>query len=202
VKAQEIDGLRALVDRRRQLVETRTAEKNRRKTAPPAVVGSIDDHIEWLDQQIDALDHEIDAELAQVAALAAHARRLATVPGVGQLVAITLLTHLPELGTVGRKQITALAGLAPYAHESGLHRGRRIIWGGRGEARAMLFLAAQSAARWNAPLAAFYARLVTNGKSKKAALAAVARKLLVTVNAMMRDQRSWQPVGVPEPGCC
>jgi transposase len=134
VQAQEVDALRALLDRRRQLVETRTAEKNRRKMAPPAVVGSIDDHIERLDQQIDALDHEIEAEITQYATLAEHARRLATVPGVGRIVAITLLTHLPELGTVGRKQITALAGLAPYAQESGLHRGRRIIWGGRGEA--------------------------------------------------------------------
>jgi transposase len=202
VKAEETDALRALLDRRRQLVEARTAEKNRRKTAPAAVVGSIDDHIEWLDQQIDALDHDIEAELAQFAVLAAHARRLATVPGVGRIVAVTLLTHLPELGMVGRKQITALAGLAPYARESGLHRGRRSIWGGRGEARAMLFLAAQSAARWNAPLTAFYARLVANGKCKKAALAAVARKLLVTVNAMMRDQRSWQPAALAEPGCC
>ncbi|MHC4108987.1 MAG: IS110 family RNA-guided transposase [Planctomycetota bacterium] len=202
MKATEVDALRAWLDRRRQLVEARTAEKNRRKTAPPAVVSSIDDHIEWLDQQIGKLDQEIAAEITTYAALAERARRLTTVPGVGRIVALTLLTHLPELGTVGRKQITALAGLAPYARESGRHRGRRVIWGGRGEARAMLFMAAQSAARWNTPLAAFYARLVANGKSKKAALAAVARKLLVTVNAMMRDQRSWQPSAVPQPGCC
>ena len=126
----------------------------------------------------------------------------ARVPGVGQVVATTLLTRLPELGTLDRQRIAALAGLAPFARESGTQRGRRAIWGGRGEARAMLFLAAQAAARWNAPLRAFYERLVGRGKSKKAALAAVARKLLVAINAMLRDGRPWQPPLLPEPSCC
>jgi transposase len=117
-------------------------------------------------------------------------------------VGLTVLTHLPELGTLDRKRITALAGLAPFACESGLQRGRRAIWGGRGDARAMLFLAAQSAARWNVPLRLFYERLVGRGKSKKAALAAVARKLLIAINAMMPDQRPWQPAVVAEPSCC
>ena len=103
---------------------------------------------------------------------------------------------------IPRNRITALAGLAPFACESGLQRGRRAIWGGRGDARAMLFLAAQSAARWNPPLRLFYERLVSRGKSKKAALAAVARKLLIAINAMMRDQRPWQPAIVAEPSCC
>ncbi|HKA30414.1 MAG TPA: transposase, partial [Candidatus Binatia bacterium] len=96
---------------------------------------------------------------------------------------------MPELGTLDRKRIAALAGLAPFARESGAQRGRRAIWGGRGDARAMLFLAAQSAARSNAPLRGFYERLVGRGKPKKAALAAVARKLLVAINAMIRDRR-------------
>jgi len=128
--------------------------------------------------------------------------RLQAIPGVGRLEGLTVLTHLPELGTLDRKRITALAGLAPFACESGLQRGRRAIWGGRGDARAMLFLAAQSAARWNVPLRLFYERLVGRGKSKKAALAAVARKLLIAINAMMRDQRPWQPAIVAEPSCC
>jgi transposase len=118
--------------------------------------------------------------------------RLQAIPGVGRVVGLTVLTHLPELETLDRKRITALAGLAPFACESGLQRGRR----------AMLFLAAQSAARWNAPLRCFYERLVRRGKSKKAALAAVARKLLIAINAMMRDQRPWQPAVVAEPSCC
>lgn len=199
--SSETAELRALLDRRRQLVEARTAEKNRRHTAPERVIGSIDEHIEWLDDQIERLDDAIEAATAKCVDLAESLPRLCTVPGVGRVVAATLLTHLPELGTLDRQRITALAGLAPFAHESGTQRGRRTIWGGRGEARAMLFLAAQSAARWNAPLRGFYDRLVARGKPKKAALAAVARKLLVAINAMLRDGRSWQPLP-PKPSCC
>jgi transposase len=201
-RASDVDALRALLDRRRQLVETRTAEKNRRHTAPAAVIGSIDDHIAWLDQQIERLDQAIEAAATACRALAEPLGRLQAIPGVGRIVGLTVLTHLPELGTLDRKRITALAGLAPFARESGLQRGRRAIWGGRGDARAMLFLAAQSAARWNPPLRLFYERLVSRGKSKKAALAAAARKLLIAINAMMRDQRPWQPAIVAEPSCC
>jgi transposase len=201
LKAVEVDALRVLLDRRRQLVEARTAEKNRRKMAPASVIGSIDDHIEWLDRQIDRLDREIERQVTECATLAERVGRLEGVPGVGRIVAVTLLTHLPELGRVGRKEIAALVGLAPFARDSGSQRGRRAIWGGRGEARAMLFLAAQSAARWNPPLRAFYERLVGNGKTKKAALAAVARKLVVALNAMARDHRAWKPPAA-QPGCC
>jgi transposase len=200
-RASDVDALRALLDRRRQLVETRTAEKNRRHTSE-AVIGSIDDHIARLDQQIEQLDQAVEAAATACATLAEPLGRLQAIPGVGRVVGLTLLTHLPELGTLDRKRITALAGLAPFACESGFQRGRRAIWGGRGDARAMLFLAAQSAARWNAPLRLFYERLVGRGKSKKAALAAVARKLLIAINAMMRDQHPWQPAIVAQPSCC
>jgi transposase len=195
-------GLRALIDRRRQLVETRTAEKNRRHTAPDAVVGSIDDHIAWLDEEIAQLDETIEQATTTCGAVTDSLARLQGVPGVGRVVALTLVTHLPELGALNRKRIAALAGLAPFARESGLQRGRRIIWGGRGAARAMLFLAAQSAARHNPPLRAFYERLVGRGKPKKAALTAVARKLLISLNAMIRDQREWEPAVVAQPSCC
>lgn len=201
-KAEDVQALRALLDRRRQLVEARTAEKNRRKLAPETIVGSIDDHIEWLDEQIGALDRAIAAAVQGRAAMRAAVARLRTAPGVGPIVATTLLAHLPELGTLDRKRMAALAGLAPFARESGECRGRRAIWGGRAEARAMLFLAAQSAARWDTHLKAFYARLVTHGKPKKAALAAVARKLLTAVNAMVRDQQSWRSEAAPQPSCC
>jgi len=201
-KALDAEALRALIDRRRQLVETRTAEKNRRHTAPEAVLGSIDEHIAWLDHEIAQLDQAIEGAATACAALADPLTQLQAIPGVGRVVALTLVTHLPELGTLDRKRIAALAGLAPFARESGLQRGRRAIWGGRGDARAMLFLAAQSAARWNAPLRTFYERLVGRGKPKKAALAAVARKLLVAINAMIRDGRGWQPTLLGQPSCC
>ena len=201
-KATDADGLRALIDRRRQLVETRAAEKNRRHTAPEAVRGSLDDHIAWLDHEIEQLDAAIDAAATACDALTEPLARLQAVPGVGRVVAVTLVSHLPELGTLNRKRIAALAGLAPFARESGLQRGRRVIWGGRGDARAMLFLAAQSAARHNPPLRTFYERLVGRGKPKKAALTAVARKLLVSINAMMRDRRAWDPGLVAQPSCC
>ena len=106
--------------------------------------------------------------------------------------------HLAPASLVARGRPT----FPPVACESALQRGRRAIWGGRGDARAMPFLAAQSAARWNPPLRLFYERLVSRGKSKKAALAAVARKLLIAINAMMRDQLPWQPAIVAEPSCC
>jgi transposase len=202
VLAMDATGLRALIDRRRQLVETRTAEKNRRHTAPAAVVGSIDDHIAWLDDEIAQLDEAIEKATTACGAVTEPLARLQGVPGVGRVVALTLVTHLPELGTLDRKRIAALAGLAPFARDSGVQRGRRVIWGGRGDARAMLFLAAQSAARHNAPLRTFYERLVGRGKPKKAALAAVARKLLVALNAMIRDRRPWEPAVIPEPSCC
>ena len=201
-KATDAEGLRALIDRRRQLVETRAAEKNRRHTAPEAVRGSLDDHIAWLDHEIEQLDAAIDAAATACHALTEPLARLQAVPGVGRVVAVTLVSHLPELGTLNRKRIAALAGLAPFACESGLQRGRRVIWGGRGDARAMLFLAAQSAARHNPPLRTFYERLVGRGKPKKAALTAVARKLLVSINAMMRDRRAWDPALVAQPSCC
>ena len=201
-KAIDAEGLRALIDRRRQLVETRTAEKNRRHTAPEAVRGSIDDHIAWLDHEIEQLDAAIDRAATACEALTEPLARLQAVPGIGRVVAVTLVSHLPELGTLNRKRIAALAGLAPFARESGLQHGRRVIWGGRGDARAMLFLAAQSAARHNAPLRSFYERLVGRGKPKKAALTAVARKLLISINAMMRDRRAWDPALVAQPSCC
>lgn len=199
---KDVAELRALLDRRRQLVEARTSEKNRRHGAPERIIGSIDDHIEWLDEQIGQLDDAIEAATARCVDLAPTVERLTTVPGVGPIVATTLVVHLPELGKLDRQRIAALAGLAPFACESGAQRGRRVIWGGRGEARAMLFMAAQSAARSNGALRAFYCRLLARGKAKKAALAAVARKLLVTINAMVRDGRSWQPPLLPEPSCC
>lgn len=193
----DVQALRALLDRRRQLVGTRTAEKNRRQqTADPVITGSIDEHLAWLAGQLAGLDRAIDEAVRTRPEVRDAVQRFQTAPGIGRVVATTLVTHMPELGALSRKHVAALAGLAPFARDSGQCRGRRAIWGGRAEVRAMLFLAAQSAARWNPTLRDFYERLLTHGKSKKAALAAVARKLLTAVNAMARDRQTWQPAAV------
>jgi transposase len=194
--------MQELLDRRRQLVDTRTAEKNRRLTASSVVRPSIDAHIKWLDEQIKELERDIDAKAIKVQKLAERAQRLEHVPGVGRIVALTLLLHLPELGALNRKEVAALVGLAPFARDSGGLRGRRSIWGGRSEARSMLFIAAQVAVRWNAPLKVFHQRLTAAGKPKKAVLAAVARKLLTMLNAMVRDSSDWHLPGGLQPGCC
>jgi transposase len=201
-RSHEERELQALLDRRRQLIDARTVEKNRRKLAPSVTHPSIDQHIEWLDQQLKGLESEIKQRSAKLEALAQRVQLLRAVPGVGDVVALTLLLQLPEIGTLNRKEIAALAGLAPFARDSGTVRGRRAIWGGRSEARAMLFLAALSGIRVNPALRTFYARLVDGGKPKKAALAATARKLLTSLNAVLRDSIPWKAEMLLQPGCC
>jgi transposase len=119
------------------------------------------------------------------------------VPGIGPTVALTLLAELPELGTLTRRQIASLAGLAPRNRDSGRYRGRRCIGGGRAAVRSALYMASLSAARYNPPLRAFYRRLRAAGKLAKVALVAVARKLLTMLNAMLRDEHSWAPRTTP-----
>lgn len=202
VRSVDEQEMQALVERRRQLVDARTAEKNRRRVAPSVTHPSIDEHIDWLDKQIRKLDDELEERTTKLEALEHQVRQLTAVPGVGRLIATTLLLEVPELGQLNRKEIAALVGLAPFARDSGQLRGRRTIWGGRSEARSMVFLAALSAIRYNAPLRAFFTRLVQAGKTKKAAVAATARKLLTALNAMVRDSAAWAPDKLLEPGCC
>jgi transposase len=201
IRCEKEREMQDLLERRRQLVDARTAEKNRHKTASRAVRPSIEAHIKWLDQQITELEREIESRVVEARELDERAQRLEQVPGVGRIVSLSLLLHLPELGALNRKEVAALVGLAPFARDSGGSRGRRAIWGGRAEARSMLFMAANTAVRWNAPLRAFYERLVGAGKPKKAVLAAVARKLIM-LSAMIRDGAVWQPNRQLQPGCC
>jgi transposase len=115
------------------------------------------------------------------------------VPGVGPQLSCTLLAELPELGQLGRRQVAALVGVAPYPYESGKFKGRRTIWGGRAHVRTMLYMAALSAVRYNPPLRAHYQALLERGKAKKLALVACMRKLLITLNAILRDSCPWNP---------
>lgn len=181
-----------LVQRRAQLVETRKQEKTRLKQADdPMIRQSINAHLRFLDGQVDSLDAAIRAQIETDDILAAANSRLQQVPGVGPLVAATLIAELPELGTLDRRAIAALAGLAPIAADSGQYRGRRKIYGGRRNVRRALYLAAV-AGRRNNLFGKTYDQLIKAGKPTKVAMIATARKILVTLNAMLRDQSSYQ----------
>jgi transposase len=188
--------LAALVARRRQLIDMRTAEQNRLGLAAAAVATGIRAHIAWLDRQIGQADRALAAAVQASPAWRAKDDLLQGVPGVGPVVARTLLAELPELGTVSGRRIAALAGVAPVADDSGRHRGVRTIRGGRAGARSGLYMACLSAVRYNPVLRALYRRLRAAGKPAKVALVAAMRKLLVILNAMLRDHRPWEPATV------
>src|SRR5438309_3609978 len=206
-------ALEALVNRRRQLVEMLTAEKNRRANSPKVIHKSIDEHIHWLEKRLAGFDDELAALVRATPIWRERDELLRSVPGVGPVLATTLLAHLPELGALNRKQIAALAGLAPFNRDSGSLRGSRCIWGGRAQVRRVMYMAVVAAVRSNQN---FYAQLRARGKYPKSALTACMRKLLVILNAMLRSKISWQTPAlasstatlspllgaVPEHGCC
>jgi len=184
--------LSSLVTRRRQVVEMLTAEKNRLRTAAPAVRGHIKEHILWLERSLSDLDSELAQAIHSSDIWRAQDDLLQSAPGVGPVLSTTLLAELPELGRLNRKQIAALVGVAPLNRDSGTLRGRRAIWGGRSQVRATLYMAALVAARHNAVIRAFYDRLIAAGKPKKVALTACMRKLLTILNAMIQHHSPWQ----------
>jgi transposase len=181
-----------LVARRRQVVAMIVAEKNRRETACEAVRRSIAAVLRLLAQQLAALEQRVETILLEDAERAELAELLQSVPGVGPVVARTLLVDLPELGHLGRREITSLVGLAPFARDSGTFRGARRIRGGRASVRTALYLAAMTGARFNPELRNLYDRLRHAGKPPKLAFIAVARKLLTILNAIARDRTAWQ----------
>ena len=183
--------LAALLARRRQLLEMRTAEQNRRVQLPRRLRAGIDAHIVWLSQQLAELDREVDQTLRGSPVWRAKESLLRSIPGIGPVVARTLLAELPELGTLERGEVAALAGVAPLNHDSGQRTGKRRIWGGRAAVRAALYMAVVSAIRCNPPIHAFYARLRAAGKPPKVAMVACMRKLLTIANAVLRDGVVW-----------
>lgn len=190
---EEAMALADKLARRGQLVEMRAAEKNRRHRASTAMKKSIDRHLAFLDQAIKLLDKDLDDTLRGSPAWAEKADLLDAVTGVGPQTIRTILIELPELGTLSRHAIAKLVGVAPLNRDSGLMRGKRTIWGGRANVRNALYMAAESARRFNPPLKAFFLRLRQAGKPHKVAIVAVIRKLLVILNAMLRDRASWDP---------
>jgi len=192
------EALQASITRRRQLTAMLVAEQNHRRLAPEPLHADIDRHLALLRADRDDLSRRIAAQVAAHPAWREQAARLRAVTGVGPLTAATLLAELPELGSLGRRQIAALVGVAPIARDSGRRRGARHCWGGRAGVRQVLYMAAVTASRHNPVLRPFYQRLRAAGKPTKVALIAVARKLLVILNALVRDQTSWQPTHQPE----
>ncbi|ANO52328.1 IS110 family RNA-guided transposase [Woeseia oceani] len=183
--------IKDLMVRRRQLIEMRTMEKNRRQIMPAVLQDSIDQLIHAIDEQLKSLDQQLDQAVDAHTEWRHKRDRLMSMPGIGKTVAYTLLGDMPELGNLSRRQIAALTGVAPYNHDSGRMRGRRRIRGGRSASRTVLFLSAMSAIRFNPDIKTFYERLVANGKHKKVALTACIRKIVTALNAMLRDDKNW-----------
>ena len=185
--------LAELVCRRRQIIDMIVAERQREKRATNVRVRkSLARHIAVLEKELMEIDGDIDTLVRGSPVWRAKEDLLASVPGIGKTIARILLAELPELGTLGRREIASLAGLAPYTRQSGKWRGKSMIAGGRTAVRSATFLGALVAARHNAILKAFYQRLLQTGKPKMVALIAVARKLLTILNAILRDNRPWQ----------
>lgn len=195
--SSEQKALQEALTRRRQLVEMLTAEKNRQSQAQGKLRQRIETHLEWLQQGIKELDEEIE-QLSQAQAQWRSAiTLLKSVPGIGKVIATTLVAELPELGQVSDKRISALVGVAPFNRDSGRYRGTRTIWGGRARIRAVLYMGALVAVRHNPVIKAFYARLLAHGKAKKVALTACMHKLLRILNAILRDAKPWQAPSAP-----
>jgi transposase len=188
--ARELD---AILDRRRQLIGMRTMEKNRRATAAGRVLRDLEAHLGWLEEHIKALDEDLEEKIRTTPAWREKDDLLRGVPGIGPVLSRTLLAALPELGTVSKRRISAPVGLAPLADDSGQHKGPRRIRGGRVAVRNVLYMAALSARRCNPILKELADRLQASGKRPKVVLVAVAHKLLVIANAILRSKRPWTP---------
>ena len=185
--------LATLVARRRQLVEMITAEKNRFRSAAQRIRPKVEEHICWLEEDLADLDRDMGDFIRSSPMWRDKDGLLRSTPGVGPVLSMTLLSGLPELGTLNRGEIAALVGVAPFNRDSGTLRGKRRVWGGRAQVRAALYMAALVATRFNPVLRSFYQRLCAAGKPKKVALTACMGKLLTILNLMVRQNRHWNP---------
>lgn len=184
-------ALAAVVARRRQLSDMLVAERHRLRTADAAVRDSVEAVVAFLSAQKADADRVLAKTVEASAVWRERDDLLRSVPGVGRVLAATLIAEVPELGQLSGKQIAALVGVAPLARDSGRMRGRRTTWGGRAPVRSVLYMGAMVAAHKNPVLSRYYEGLVARGKPKKVALVAVMRKLIVALNAMVRDGRPW-----------
>jgi transposase len=194
---EQTQELEAIIARRRQVVEMLTAEKNRLHLARKPVREAIKAHIDYLEKELGHIDSELQGRIEESPIKQEKYDLLLSVPGVGPNLAATLVIELPELGNLNRRQIAALVGVAPLNHDSGTMRGKRSTWGGRPQVRAVLYMAALVATRFNPAISQFYKQLCARGKAKKVALVACMRKLLTILNSMLKHHVPWhfsQPV--------
>ena len=193
LRDSETQVLNSQVARRHQLMTMLVSEKNRLGSATTAAVRQrIEVHIEWLERELNDLDEDLRQTLRRSPVWREKDDLLRTVPGVGEQLSLALLAYLPELGTLDRRQIAALVGVAPYNRYSGTMRGKRTIWGGRARVRAALYMGALVASRFNPVIRDFYQRLLAAGKPKKLALTACMRKLLTILNSMLKYRSPWR----------
>lgn len=193
LRDDDTQELNAMATRRNQVMTMLVAEKNRLSRSIPSVRPSIQTHIAWLEQELKDLDDGLRRTLRRGPVWREKDDLLRSVPGVGEQLSLSLLAYLPELGTLNRKQIAALVGVAPINRDSGTMRGHRAVWGGRARVRIVLYMGALVASRYNPVIREFYQRMLAAGKSKKVALTACMRKLPVVLNSMINSGQHWNP---------
>jgi len=192
LKDKETRELTALMTRRRQLVAMLVAEKSRLAAAPQAVRKDIKTHIAWLEKKLSKMNDHLSDKIKNSPVWHEKDALLQSVPGVGPVLSTSLMADLPELGTLNRRQIAALVGVAPFNRDSGAFRGKRCVWGGRRHLRSSLYMATLAATRSNPVIRTFYQRLCEAGKPRKVALTACMRKLLTILNAIIKTQTPWR----------
>ena len=194
LKDADTRDLDDLVTRRRQLVEIRLQETIRLgSTTSKSSVKSIKTHIAWLDKQIDKLEDDMNDRLRNSDVWRVKDDLLRGIPGVGTVTTTTMLAKCPELGQLNRRQIAKLIGVAPLACDSGRHKGKRFVWGGRADVRSVLYMAAVTAIRYNPVIKTFADRLKQAGKPAKVVIVACMRKLLTIMNTMLKNNEPWNP---------
>ena len=188
---EQTQRLSAILTRRSQIVGMLTAEQNRLRQSPHPVRRRVQVHVNWLKRELSDIEGDLTEAIIESSMWRTKDNILRSVPGVGPVVSLTLLAELPELGTLNRKRIATLVGVAPLNRDSGIFRGRRMVWGGRERVRKAFYMAALTATRHNPAIRSFYLKLLANGKAEKIALTACMRKLLLILNNMVRHGTLW-----------
>lgn len=192
LKDEQTQELAEILTRRRQLVDMMTAEKNRLPTVRTKIKKDIEKHIKWLEKRIKDCEGDLEKRIKHSPIWRKQDEIVKSVPGVGPVLSLALLTGLPELGKLENRKISALVGVAPFNRDSGKYKGTRAIWGGRANVRSVLYMATLVAVRFNPVIKQFHDRLINAGKKPKVAIVASMRKLIIILNAMVKNGTTWQ----------